>query len=154
MNTHRVDIANRQSNLPCERTAIRRVVANVLEEETELQSTDLSIAIVDEERTREVNKTFLGRTGTTDVIAFTYHRDETQLQGEVVVNADEALRQSETTGHDAASELMIYVVHGVLHLIGYEDCTPELRNRMNGRAVELLRNQGYELDSNTLVEEQ
>ncbi len=150
----RMDIANEQTGLECDESEIEDVVKFVLSAEADLTHAELSIAVVDEEMTREVNRDFLDRTGTTDVISFTYHADENRLEGEVVVNADKALRQAEETGHNPWTELLLYVVHGILHLLGYEDSTPELRQRMNERAVELLHARGYELDSRTLLEDQ
>jgi probable rRNA maturation factor len=149
-----MDIANEQNRLECDDAEIEEIVKFVLSTETDLTHVNLSIAVVDEELTQEVNRSFLDRTGTTDVISFPYGADEDSLEGEVVVNADEAIRQAEQTDHEPWPELLLYVVHGILHLLGYEDSTPDLRQHMNRRAVELLHKRGYELDSQTLLEDQ
>lgn len=154
MNDFHLDIADEQDCLQCDEGELRELVRFVLSEEADLKHVDVSLAVANEELTREVNRNYLDRTGTTDVISFTYHADPDSLEGEVVVNAAEAVRQAEETGHEPWHELMLYVVHGVLHLVGYEDSVPELRHRMNSRAVELLEAAGYELDSSTLLEDQ
>lgn len=153
MNEHHIQIANEQSRLSCDEDELRDLVAAVISQEADVTGFDVSLAIAGEELTREVNSEFLDRTGTTDVISFTYRLDETRLEGEVIVNADEAIRRADETRHGPWQELLLYVVHGVLHLLGYEDSTPELRQRMNERAVELLRARDYELDSRTLLED-
>lgn len=154
MNGLHLEIANEQDRLDCDEDEIRDLIEYVLVEESGLKRAEVSLAIADEELTRQVNHDFLDRAGTTDVISFTYHRDESTLEGEIVVNADEAARQADQTDHNRWAELMLYVVHGLLHLLGYEDSTPERRERMNGRAVELLEARGYELDSYHLLEDQ
>ncbi len=153
MSELQLEIANEQQRVKCDEEQLYGLIEFVLREESELKRAHVSLAVADEELTREVNRNFLDRTGTTDVISFTYHRDETDLEGEIVVNADEAVRQADDAEHDHPVELLLYVVHGVLHLLGYEDSTPELWQRMNGRAVELLRTRGYELDSRNLLED-
>jgi probable rRNA maturation factor len=129
------------------------MLEDVLRRETDLERVVLSVAVVDDEETREVNASFLDREGLTDVIAFTYECGEDHVEGEIVVNADEALRRAEEAGHEPWDELLLYVVHGALHVLGYEDSTPELRNRMNRRAVDLMGASGRTLDTRTLLEE-
>lgn len=154
MPKYQIEIANRQNRVPCKEDDLRDVLTHVLDEEAGPEDVSLSLAVVGEDETREVNRSFLGREGTTDVISFPYHTDENGIDGEIIVNAAEAERQAQGLEHSPWDEVLLYVVHGALHLLGYEDSTPELRQRMNHRAAELLRETGRTLDSSTLLEEQ
>lgn len=153
MPNYRIQIANRQDSLPCDETDLREVLREVLRRQAPRREVDVSVALVDDEETREVNARFLDRRGVTDVIAFTYQNGDDYLEGEIVVNAAEAVRMAPQTEHGPWEELLLYAVHGMLHLLGYEDSTPRLRQRMNRRAAELLRAAGRSLDSRTLLEE-
>lgn len=86
-----------------------------------------------------LNKQFFQKNSSTDVISFTYDNEhipeeEDDPSGEVVVNIDAAIRQ---VGHKPASavlqELLFYMAHGIDHLCGYNDDTPEQRNIMHTR---------------------
>jgi probable rRNA maturation factor len=90
----------------------------------------VSIAIVGDRRIRDLNRSYLGREGTTDVIAFEAEDEPDRRTGEVIVSADTALRQSEEYGHSLERELCLLVAHGVLHVLGYEDYDDEARARM------------------------
>lgn len=99
----------------------------------------VSIAIVDDERIRELNRTYLGRDTTTDVIAFEAEDEPDRRAGEVIVSADTALRQAREYGHSHEREMCLLVAHGVLHVLGYEDYDDGDRARMlalGERAVE------------------
>ena len=135
MPDYQIEIANRQDSLPCDEAMLRAVLKDVVRSESSVQVVHLSVAVLDDTQTRQVNAEFLDREGITDVISFPYDAGGDHLAGEIVVNADEAIRQANRAGHEAWDELLLYAVHGVLHLLGYEDSTPEFRSPMNRRAV-------------------
>ena len=58
--------------------------------------------------------------------------------GEVIVSYPQAVIQAGEQGHSVNTEVAVLVIHGVLHLLGYEDETPELRERMSLRQQEIL----------------
>ncbi|MFP4028489.1 MAG: rRNA maturation RNase YbeY [Candidatus Brocadiia bacterium] len=151
MSQHRIEINNQQNNLPCSRAEILKTIRTMLRDAG--VEADLSVALVGDDKIECVNRDFLGREGTTDVIAFTYKNKGGSLEGELVVNVDEARRCAQDVEHSAGDELMLYVVHGILHLFGFEDDTPEKRRRMHERALELLEKTGRKLESDTLLEE-
>ncbi|MBD3291822.1 MAG: rRNA maturation RNase YbeY [Armatimonadia bacterium] len=90
----------------------------------------ISIAIVDDARIRELNRSYLGRDTTTDVIAFEAEDEPDRRAGEVIVSAETALRQADEYGHSHQRELCLLVAHGVLHVLGYEDYDEGARARM------------------------
>jgi len=82
----------------------------------------VSVAIVDDPRIAELNQSYLGSEGPTDVIAFDLRDDgDDGVDGELVLSIDTAARQARRRGHSTQDELMLYAVHGTLHLLGYED---------------------------------
>jgi probable rRNA maturation factor len=95
----------------------------------------------------ELNRRFLRRRGVTDVLAFPYETEGEVLSGEIVVNAEQAVREAAERAHSATDELMLYLVHGLLHLLGYEDQTPAGARRMRRREKAILEAAGRAVDS-------
>ncbi len=87
---------------------------------------DAGIVVVDERSIRRLNREYLDHDYITDVISFPL-RDETnpadKMFGEVVVNACKASREAKKRGTAMRRELLLYVIHGLLHLCGYDDDT-------------------------------
>ncbi len=121
---------------------LRRAALATLEAE-EIADADLSIAVVDAAEMSRLHKRYLKKHDPTDVLTFDLGSDLTagRIDGEIVVCADiarqrAAERSSKLT--DAKSELALYVVHGLLHLAGYDDCEPAEFRRMHAREDEIL----------------
>ncbi len=93
------------------------------------QDVEFSFAVLDDERMQAVNRDSLGHDYPTDVLSFPFV-EAPVLVGEVLVSADTARREAAERGHPAYHELLLYAVHGVLHLLGYEDHDPAARRRM------------------------
>lgn len=107
----------------------------------------LSIAVVGATAMATLHRRFLGRTGPTDVLAFDLGTDRRRgwIDGEVIVCADVARRRAAVRGRSlqaARAELALYVVHGVLHLAGYDDRTTAGFCRMHAREDHLLSELG------------
>lgn len=151
MKTFQIDVANRQDRVACPEELITDAALAALSDAVE--AAEVSVAVVGDREISRLNNRFLGREGPTDVIAFAYETEEDYVQGEIVVNADCAVRESERTSHGVEEELLLYVVHGALHLLGYDDAEPEQRRLMHEKALEVLRALGHELDTGTLLEE-
>lgn len=108
----------------------------------------MEITFVDDARIAQIHQQFLGVSGPTDVITFPIDDgDEDALRGdelplpllgEIVVSTDTAKRQAPDFGNEPLLEVLLYVVHGVLHLVGYDDRAPADRQRMESRQSELL----------------
>jgi probable rRNA maturation factor len=94
----------------------------------------LSIALVDDRAIRRLHKEHLGLDSATDVLAFPLAGAPGGALGEVVASAETARREASARGHAPAAELLLYVVHGLLHLLGFDDHSVGDRRRM--RAAE------------------
>jgi probable rRNA maturation factor len=95
---------------------------------------ECSIVYIGDRRMKALNSTYLRHHRTTDVLTFPLHETgDNIVSGEVYVNVDEARRQAPRYGVGAGEELARLVIHGLLHLTGYDDRTPALRKRMSAR---------------------
>ncbi len=137
-----VEIVNRQRLLRVPRKRIQRIVDDVLAERGAADAL-VSVAIVDNREIRRLNRRFLGRDAVTDVIAFA-NDDPTPdgLLGDVAVSAEKAAREARRRGVSPQGELLLYVVHGVLHLLGMDDASQADAQRMHEAALAALRLHG------------
>lgn len=102
---------------------------------------DVSVTVVGDERIHELNRDHLGHDYPTDVISFPL-RDEGDpdpLLGEVVVSGDRARDEARERGIEPAEELLRYVIHGCLHLLGYDDQERRKALAMRRRQEAILR---------------
>jgi probable rRNA maturation factor len=114
----------------CRRFAVRRA--------------DISVVIVGDTQIKKVNKEFLGRFYVTDVVSFDLSDENSDgMVFELVINAHEAQRQAKSRGHSAEAELALYVVHGFLHNVGFDDLKPRAAARMHAMEDEILEEFGY-----------
>ena len=121
---------------------VRRAVDLVLREEgAEL---DLSVVLVGDEEIHRVNRDFLQHDYPTDVISFDLRDDGPGSDGEILVSVDTARREASSRNVSLISAVLLYCVHGTLHLLGYDDHEPEERRRMHQRQLELLALIGHE----------
>jgi probable rRNA maturation factor len=101
----------------------------------------LGVQLVSGRRMAALNERWLGHGGATDVITFD-HRAETpelDLHGELFLCPEVAMEQARRYRTTSEAELVRYLVHGVLHLCGYDDREPGLRRRMKRQENRLLR---------------
>ena len=103
----------------------------------------LSILILSDDDILDLNKQYFDREAPTDVIAFPMQKGDfshinPDLLGDVVISAQRAKEQAEELGHSTAEEIDILIVHGILHLLGFEDDTKEKREKMARKTEELL----------------
>jgi len=134
-------VRNRQRTHRLEPKLLRRIITTLLRELLDKDQFDLGIFLVTTKEMTRLNETFLKHKGTTDVIAFDYAEPAhpAMLRGEVCVCIDEAQRQGTKFRTSWQSELVRYIVHGVLHLCGYRDHTASARRKMKRVEDRLLR---------------
>jgi len=104
----------------------------------------LSIAIVDDPTIHGLNRQYLDHDYPTDVLSFLLERDKGSLEGEVIVSLDMAARRAAEFGWSAADELLLYVIHGTLHLVGYDDQVEAARGEMRAAERRILAQFGIE----------
>jgi probable rRNA maturation factor len=133
-----IELANRQRRHTVDADRLRAAARRVLESEG-ITSGTLSIAVVSDRAIRPLNRRYLQHDYATDVLSFLLDAGPKTLEGEVIVSADTAATQASEYGSSVADELLLYVIHGTLHLIGYDDTTPAARKRMLARQRRYLR---------------
>jgi probable rRNA maturation factor len=132
---------------------LQRVALKTLEAEGIASAAEMGLVITDSKTIQKLNRTYRGEDQPTDVLAFHMPPDtsqESELRfvgppdgvrhlGEVVISYPQALRQAQEQGHDTARELALLIVHGVLHLLGYDDELLEGEQQMKARESEILK---------------
>ena len=107
---------------------------------------EISIAIVDDNQIRELNKQFLNSKAVTDCLSFDLSDDEEGPKiFDLIVNGEMAVRQSNLRGHSSQAELALYITHGLLHNLGFDDSTKSRARKMHETEDEILQEFGYGL---------
>jgi len=112
------------------------------------EAVELGLVVTGQEQIQALNREYRGKDRPTDVIAFYMTAGEAddfvvppdglRHLGEVVISYPQAIIQAVDEGHAIMREVTILVIHGVLHLLGYDDETPELKQRMSAREQAIL----------------
>ncbi len=115
-----IQVANEQSSLRIDEPQLQAAVRSVLED-SPLQTAVVSVALVDDPTIHELNRQYLQHDYPTDILSFPLETSETHLEGQLVASTDTAIRNATEVGWPAMHELLLYVIHGALHLVGYRD---------------------------------
>jgi probable rRNA maturation factor len=109
-----------------------------------LADATVSIAIVGNRHIRKLNRRFLNRKTVTDCLAFDLSQRESNHKWfEVVVNGEKAKAEAAKRGHSTQAELALYVTHGLLHNLGFDDLRPAQAKKMHRMENEILQQQGF-----------
>ncbi len=122
-------VANRQRRLAVDRELLRLAVQLVLCD-AGIRAGEISVVVVGDRTIRRLNRQFLDHDEPTDVLSFPLERADGYLDGEIVVSAQTACREAVRHGWSGQEELLLYVIHGALHLVGCDDRTARQRRRM------------------------
>jgi len=126
------------------------VARQVLTAEDVGARTEMGLVISTDERVQQLNRDYRGRDEPTDVLAFSAREEAADLPpfipppdgvlhlGEVIISYPQALMQAEEHGHPLKKELAILLIHGLLHLLGYDHEKTDAERKMQAREKELL----------------
>lgn len=124
--------------------SLRLLAGRVLESEGAAES-ELDIVVTDDGRVRELNRAYAGEDKATDVLSFSLREGEEFVSpdgvdrlGEVIISYPTAERQAEEAGHPVEDEVAHLLVHGILHLLGYDHVEPDDEREMRAREEALL----------------
>ncbi len=102
--------------------------------------------VVNDQQMADAHQRFSGIPGTTDVLTFDLNEEDDSdtkaLDTDLIICFDEAARQAHSHNHSTEHELLLYIIHGTLHCLGYNDHTPEDYNAMHTREDQLLTSAG------------
>ncbi len=117
----------------------------------------VSIGIVDDAEITALNRKFLHHRGTTDCLSFDLSDEADPERARVfdlIVNGALAMREAARRGHEAEAELALYITHGLLHDLGFDDAAPGPAQEMHRTEDEILQHLGYGLVYNRDVRAQ
>ena len=129
---------------------MRSLARRLLRAENCPAGSEVSILFTDDGEIAGLNKAYRGDDRPTDVLAFSQiegeslpeEEGEEHLLGDVVISVDTAARQADELGHGLDEEIDVLVAHGILHLLGYDDETPDAKKKMFERQNEILEVEG------------
>jgi probable rRNA maturation factor len=136
-----VEIVNRQRKVPLESERWRAFTERTLGV-VPAGGAGVTVAFVSDRTMRELNRRWRGKTGTTDVLSFPAEQDEFERAagrtlGDVVISTEQAARQAIEHGLTLDEEIAQLILHGLLHLCGYDHETD--RGEMNALELTLRR---------------
>lgn len=133
-----ITISNRQRVKKVDSRLLKQIVSAIFEE-LKIGDAEIEINLVSAEEMAEINWKFLRHKGSTDVITFDHAENQKQIHGELFICVDDAIKQAKEFKTSWQSEIVRYIVHGVLHLLGYDDLKPHLRHKMKREENRLVR---------------
>ncbi|HZV06319.1 MAG TPA: rRNA maturation RNase YbeY [Gemmataceae bacterium] len=137
-----ISIATPQEIVAIDRARMREAVRTVLAGE-DVADYEISLAFVDNPTIHRLNQRYLQHDEPTDVLSFPLSEPRaSKLAGELVLGVEVAAEQAASRGHDVQAELALYVIHGLLHLCGYDDHDDADRAAMRQRERHYLRQLG------------
>ncbi len=137
----RVLIANQQSTLAINEARLQAAVRAIFRD-SPYHSGTISIAVVDDLTIHEINLQYLQHDYPTDVLSFVLEDQAPNFEGELVVSTETAVRNATEYNWRAESELLLYVIHGALHLVGYRDKRPTEIAEMHAAEAKCLSELG------------
>jgi len=145
----KIAIASPQEIVPLDHKRLREAVRAVLAGEG-IADAEISLAFVDNPTIHRLNKRYLNHDEPTDVLSFPLSEAshsaasrQRKLAGEIVVGVEVARAQAAQRGHDVRAELALYVIHGLLHLCGFDDKSEQAAAAMRGRERHYLEQLGW-----------
>ena len=145
-----INIIQRFRGIEISQTEIKKLVHSVCTAFTAAKNKipcfEINIAIVDDLQIRKLNKNFRNSDTVTDCLSFDLsesNKESADNVFEIIVNGERALQQADERGHNAKSELALYIAHGLLHNLGFNDEQEEEAKKMHEAEDKILQELGY-----------
>jgi len=132
----RVEVRNIQS-LPIKVGRLKQLADFVLKKEG-VRDGYISIALVDDQRIKEINRVYAKIEKPTDVLSFDLSEKDYFI-GDIIISVETAQRKAKEVDWSLEKEVGLYLVHGILHLVGYDDQKKKDYLRMKKREEEIVR---------------
>ena len=141
-----LEILDEQDELVVDLEKVRAVCERILADGG-IRSGKINVVLVESNTIQQYNRDFLQHDYPTDTISFLTEdrRNEGHLEGEVLACTEVAKERAGEFGWADEEELLLYVVHGMLHLIGFDDATPEQRTVMQEKERSYLATLGIQV---------
>lgn len=133
------EIINNQRKIRIDRQVFEDFAGKLSESVAEITNRTFTVAFISDSRMKELNRSFRGKESTTDVLSFPFEPDEfdpdTSRLGDIAISAQQAQKQAAENNLTLETEIKQLILHGVLHLCGYDHETDN--GEMNKRELEL-----------------
>jgi probable rRNA maturation factor len=135
----RISVRNLQQKIPVNLAELQRFASKILrvcsqlrkEKRTDLSELrDIFVWLISDRRMSRLHRQFLGQTGSTDVLTFQH--------GEIFISVETAKRHARAFGNSLVRELQLYIIHGLLHLHGFDDRTESGARKMEKTQAKIL----------------
>lgn len=130
---------------------LQRAILNTLIQAGSAQEMDVTLLVEGDDILQQLNRQYLGRDYPTDVLSFEANDVDPETGrlhlGDIILSFPRAQEQRVSSGNSLADELQLLVVHGTLHLLGYDHDTPESKALMWEKQAAILKNLGCEIKS-------
>lgn len=136
-------LTDQQSDHAVDESRLVEAARGVLKD-SKFTSAAISLAVVDDPTIHELNRRYLNHDSPTDVLSFVLASEDGHLEGEVVISADTAALAAVEAGWTSEAEQLLYIIHGVLHLVGYDDKTPAGESQMRSEEERYLARFGFD----------
>lgn len=146
MSKIRISVNNQQSLFDVDRDRIVEAARSVLDSQ-QITAAEISVAIVDDPQIHTLNREHLNHDYPTDVLSFLYESTPQSIDGELIVSTDTARRVGREHSMQEHDELLLYIVHGTLHLLGFDDDTDEAQLEMRALEQQHMSQLGIQLPS-------
>ena len=136
----KITIKNLQKSLPVTRLVsarIKKAILKTCSSEAVKKSGEITICLVNNRLIKELNLNYLAQARPTDVIAFDF-AEKRRILADIVVSTDVARVNAKRFKTSPSYELLLYVVHGMLHVLGYDDANKRKRKLMDDKAAAIL----------------
>ena len=134
-----IEVINNQRKIKINRQIYKEFAESLISQIPEIGNKPFTVAFVSDKKMQSLNSQFRGKDKTTDVLSFSFEADEFETGennlGDIVISAEQAQRQAAENNFDLETEIKQLILHGVLHLCGYDHETDD--GEMNTREVEL-----------------
>lgn len=134
----KIIVKNLQKKIPFNPKGIKKIALNVLSLEGIKKSGQICFCFVNDKRIKELNLRFLNRNFTTDVLSFDNSINKSEISADIVISTERAISNARVFKTTPIYELYLYIIHGILHLLGYDDKNARQRKMMQDRAICIL----------------
>lgn len=141
----KIIIKNLQKIIPINQRKIKKTALKVLSAEGLKETGEITILFIGDKEMRELNLMYLGSDSSTDVISFDNSVKKHELLADLAISCETAVTNARRFGSALQDEILRYVIHGLLHLLGYDDNNKTNRLAMKKRQEYLLETINHEL---------
>lgn len=126
------------------KNAVHKLVGE-LRKHFDFEISSLGISFISSKQIHQVNKKFLEHDFSTDVLTFDYSSTEKNLDAEILISIDDALQNAKKYNIKPEVEFARLVIHGILHLVGYDDSNKDEKKMMTEMENQLLKKYNFAL---------